>query len=141
MKTKVTTANIIWQWAISFFLLMILCGVFQILFEEVSDDYRGDRSLLRDLNSGKYGQCVDFYYILNSAGECEDAVYDQYREFVEFYENYMYYIQYTQYQERFDTDKYEEECRQCLDSMHTIAENTAYFENEPHYEYLFTTLE
>lgn len=128
------------QWSITLFLGSILLFSVQIAFEEASDDYRGDYSLASDLNSGRYGDCVDYYYVIKYLDGVDEEVYDRYEEFVNFYETYMMYVQYEQYNERHGVDEYAKQADECVKVMQDIAGNTTFFENEPHYEYLLGTL-
>lgn len=129
------------QWLFSVILACCIgmCALF--VYKTVTDEKRSDLPLFMDLNAGRYGKCVDYFYVLRLVSGVEEEVYDRYEEFVDFYENYILYVEYTQYDERHQTAEHQEEAEECRQVMHRISENTTFFENAPHYEYLLDTLE
>lgn len=141
MNKRIPFWKKILQWCITLFWGSILYASVMVAFEEAADDYRGDHSLAADLNSGRYGECMDYYYVLKYEDGVEEESYEPYEEFVKFYENYMMYVQYREYDKIHETQEYVKEAEESMTVMQNIAANSTYFENEPHYEYLLETLQ
>ncbi len=126
--TKEYQKRFILQGIVSLFALMIIVACLSVVFDDLTDNYNPADSLLWDLNYGRYDEVVDYYYTTKKIrGTENEKVYGRYTEFTDFYENYILYV-----------ESRDETYRK---KMEEIMTDTAYPDNEPHYEYIYERLE
>ncbi|MGN0515106.1 MAG: hypothetical protein ACI4GD_12595 [Lachnospiraceae bacterium] len=138
-EQKVQVHKVIIQCVISIVLIFMIYGLVLATWDDISEIDRSDASLEYRLARGEYGQCVDYFDTLSylyGQEKVAEPEYARYKEFVEFYNNYMDLVIARGYDNKNNTDLYDEKIAECVDNMEHIRNNTTYFENEPHYDYL-----
>lgn len=143
-KAKQVVKPSIWKYLVQCLFIVLFGYMFIIMvalvFDEVTDDYRSDKSLQSQINRGDYADFWDYYYVLRYVEDLDGNVFDKYKEFANFYKSYNSYTQYTISYNNLGEKNYKNKASEYLEVMEHILENSEYYDNIPHYEYLLDTL-
>lgn len=140
MKNKEVPIWKILVQAVFTILLVSFYGAFLVeMFADLTDEYRRDSDLEYDLANGEYASCysmLDTYKFLYGENLIGEPEFERFKEFKKFYDNYILHVIYDEYDEYHETDLYEVKKDDCIAVMQEISDNSHYFENAPHYDYL-----
>lgn len=136
---KPTMGKVIIQWVITVFLII---GIYTVVGYSVSTvleqtEYDEYKWLLSDLNEGDYAGCMEYYTLRRQQGGMNTEEYAQFAEFDRFYRQYILCVE---YREAKNSEVYQHQIKDCLETMRNICENSLYELNIPHYEYLIESL-